>query len=249
MEFGIEIFILLFIVGLLAGTMDTIAGGGGLLTLPALLSVGITPIEALGTNKLQSVFGTFTASIYFFKKKFIDFSSMKLMIFMAFFGSSLGAFSLTLIDSSILKKIIPLLLILIGVYFLFTKNIGEVEKHKLVSTTLYSFTFVLAIGFYDGFFGPGTGSFFTIAFIYFLGLNISTATAQTKVLNFATNFAAMLYFLIFSKVYILLGLVMGIGQIIGAIIGAKLVILKGQKLIRPLIVIVSFVMSIKLLLG
>jgi uncharacterized membrane protein YfcA len=140
------------------------------------------------------------------------------------------------------------LLILIGVYFLFTKNIGEVEKHKLVSTTLYSFTFVLAIGFYDGFFGPGTGSFFTIAFIYFLGLNISTATAQTKVLNFATNFAAMLYFLIFSKVYILLGLVMGIGQIIGAIIGAKLVILKGQKLIRPLIVIVSFVMSIKLLL-
>lgn len=249
MELSFEIITILFLAAFFAGLIDTIAGGGGLLTIPALLSVGMTPIEALSTNKLQSVFGTFTATIYFIKKKLVDLSQMKLMIFMAFFGSILGGFTLMQIDSSILERVIPILLIFIGIYFLVTKNIGEVEKHKLVSSTLYSFTFVLLIGFYDGFFGPGTGSFFTICFIFFLGYNISRATAETKVLNFMTNFAALLFFLVFGQINFIVGFLMAIGQVLGAIIGAKLVVKKGQKLIRPLIVIISFSLSIKLLLG
>lgn len=249
MELSFEIISILFLAAFFAGLIDTIAGGGGLLTIPALLSVGMTPIEALSTNKLQSTFGTFTATIYFIKKKLVDLSQMKLMIFMAFFGSILGGFTLMQIDSSILERVIPILLIFIGIYFLVTKNIGEVEKHKLVSSTLYSFTFVLLIGFYDGFFGPGTGSFFTICFIFFLGYNISRATAETKVLNFMTNFAALLFFLVFGQINFIVGFLMAIGQVLGAIIGAKLVVKKGQKLIRPLIVIISFSLSIKLLLG
>lgn len=249
MELSFEIISILFLAAFFAGLIDTIAGGGGLLTIPALLSVGMTPIEALSTNKLQSTFGTFTATIYFIKKKLVDLSQMKLMIFMAFFGSILGGFTLMQIDSSILERVIPILLILIGIYFLVTKNIGEVEKHKLISSTLYSFTFVLLIGFYDGFFGPGTGSFFTICFIFFLGYNISRATAETKVLNFMTNFAALLFFLVFGQINFIVGFLMAIGQVLGAIIGAKLVVKKGQKLIRPLIVIISFSLSIKLLLG
>ena len=153
------------------------------------------------------------------------------------------------IDSSILERVIPILLILIGIYFLVTKNIGEVEKHKLISSTLYSFTFVLLIGFYDGFFGPGTGSFFTICFIFFLGYNISRATAETKVLNFMTNFAALLFFLVFGQINFIVAFLMAIGQVLGAIIGAKLVVKKGQKIIRSFIVIISFSLSIKLLLS
>lgn len=249
MELTYEIISILFLAAFFAGLIDTIAGGGGLITVPALLWVGMTPIEALSTNKLQSVFGTFTATSYFIRKKLVDLSQMKLMIFMAFVGSITGGFTLMQIDSSILEKVIPILLIFIGIYFLLTKNAGEVEKHKLVSITVYAFTFVLVIGFYDGFFGPGTGSFFTICFIYFLGYNISRATAETKVLNFVTNFASLLFFLIFGQINFIAGFIMAFGQVLGALIGAKLVILKGHKLIRPLIVVVSFALSIKLLLN
>jgi len=249
MEFTNDILILLFFVGLIAGTIDTIAGGGGLLTIPTLLWVGLPPAAALATNKLQSVFGTFTASAYFVRKKIVDLKQMKLMIASAFVGSILGGITLLQIDASILQKIIPFLLIAIGIYFLLSKDAGSIEKHKLISTSLFSMTFVLIIGFYDGFFGPGTGSFFTIAFIYLLGYNISNATAQTKILNFTTNIASVIFFAIMGKLYILIGLVMGAGQIIGALIGAKLVVLQGQKIIRPLIVIISFAMSAKLLLS
>lgn len=249
MELTLEIITVIFLAAFFAGLIDTIAGGGGLLTLPTLLWVGMTPIEALSTNKLQSVFGTFTASSYFIRKKLVDLKEMKLMIFMAFFGSMIGGFALLQIDSSILEKIIPILLMVIGIYFLLTKNVGEIERHKLISTTIFAISLVFIIGFYDGFFGPGTGSFFTIAFIFFLGYNISKATAQTKVLNFVTNFSSLLFFLVFGEIYFIAGFIMAIGQVLGALIGAKLVVKKGQKLIRPFIVIISFALSIKLLLG
>lgn len=247
MEISIEILMILFFVGLSAGIIDTIAGGGGLLTIPALLWAGLPPVAALATNKLQSVFGTFSASFYFVKKKLVDLKQMKFMIFFAFLGSFAGSFVITRLDSSMLEKFIPILLIGIGVYFLAAKNSGEIERHKLISTGLFGVVIVSLIGFYDGFFGPGTGSFFAIAFIYLLGYHISKATAHTKVLNFVTNFASLLFFLIYGDVYFTIGLVMGIGQIFGAVIGAKLVIHKGHSLIRPLIVVISFVMSLKLL--
>jgi uncharacterized protein len=249
MEISYEILAILFLVAFSAGTIDTIAGGGGLITIPALLWAGLPPATALATNKLQSVFGTFTASFYFVKKGLVDLKEMKLMIFTAFIGSVIGSFTIMQIHPSFLAKFIPILLILIGIYFLLSKNAGTVERHKLISTTLFTFSFVLIIGFYDGFFGPGTGSFFTIAFIYFLGTTISKATAQTKVLNFMTNFGSFLFFCFYGNIFITIGIVMGLGQILGALLGARLVMLKGQKIIRPLIVIISFSMSFKLLLS
>jgi len=248
-DISIDILVILFFVGLFAGTIDTIAGGGGLITIPTLMWVGLPPAAALATNKLQSVFGTFTASVYFIRKKIVDIKQMKLMIATAFIGSILGGFTLLQIDASILQKVIPFLLMAIGVYFLLSKDVGAIEKHKLISTTLFSVTIVLILGFYDGFFGPGTGSFFAMAFIYLLGYNISNATAHTKILNFTTNIASVIFFAYMGKLYILVGLIMGAGQIFGALLGAKLVILKGQKIIRPLIVIISFAISVKLFLG
>ena len=247
MEFSIEILSILFLVGIFAGIIDTIAGGGGLITIPALLFTGMPPVTALATNKLQSVFGTFTASLYFIRKKMINLKEMKLMIVVAFLSSILGGWTLLKIDPSLLVKIVPILLIGVGVYFLLSKDIGKIEKHKIISTIFFTFTFIVLISFYDGFFGPGTGSFFTIAFIYLLGNNILQATAQTKILHFATNLGSLLIFSFLGEIYLLVGLIMGFGQMIGATIGAKLVISKGQKLIRPLVIIISFAMSFKLL--
>jgi len=245
---SIEIIAMLFIVAIFAGLIDTIAGGGGLLTIPVLLSTGMPAMSALATNKFQSVFGTFSASLHFVRKKFVNLYEIKWMILVAFIGSIVGSYTLFQIDSSILQKIIPILLIVIGFYFLFSKNVGQIEKHKIVSMLFFTAIVVFSISFYDGFFGPGTGSFFAIAFIFLLGFNISQATAQTKVLNFTTNFGSLLFFLYFGDIYFIAGLIMGIGQIIGATIGAKLVIKNGSKIIRPLIVVISFAMSIKLLL-
>jgi uncharacterized membrane protein YfcA len=249
MEFSIELLTILFFTGLLAGIIDTIAGGGGLITIPALLSCGVPPAAALATNKLQAIFGTATASLYFIRKKVVDIKKIWLLILVAFIGSILGGWILIQIDATLLKSVIPVLLISIGTYFIFSKSVGEVEKHKKISYALFAFTLVFIISFYDGFFGPGTGSFFAIAFVYYLGYNLAKATAQAKVLNFATNAGSLLFFIFFGEIFWILGIIMGAGQIIGALVGARLVITKGQKLIRPVIIFISFAMSIKLLLS
>ena len=249
MEFSIDILLLLFAVAFVAGLVDAIAGGGGLLTIPALLYAGIPPVAALATNKLQGTFGSFTAALYFIRKKMVDIKEMKLMIFMTFVGAILGGFALLQIDATILKKIIPILLVLIGLYFLFSPNVGAIDKEKRITIFVFSVVFAFTIGFYDGFFGPGTGSFFAIAFISLLGFNLTKATAHSKVLNFVSNISSLLFFIVLGKIYWTVGLCMGAGQVLGALVGAKLVFTNGQKLIRPIIVVISFAMSIKLFLS
>lgn len=249
MEFGLDIFLILFSVAFVAGLIDTIAGGGGLLTIPALLYVGIPPAAALATNKLQGTFGSFTAATYFIRKKMVNIKEMKLMIMLTFIGAVLGGFALLQIDASILKHVIPVLLILIGFYFLFSPNIGSMDKEKRISVILFSFTLAFGVGFYDGFFGPATGSFFAIGFIALLGFNLTKATAHAKVLNFASNISSLCFFMFFGKIYWSIGLCMGVGQMCGALIGAKLVLKNGPKIIRPIIVIISFAISIKLFLS
>ncbi len=249
MEFGLELFLILFSVAFFAGLVDAIAGGGGLLTIPALLYAGLPPAAALATNKLQSTFGSFTAAAYFVKKKMVNLREMKLMIALTFIGAALGVFALLQIDASVLKQIIPVLLIAIGLYFLFFPNIGSLDNEKRISIVVFSFLVAFGVGFYDGFFGPGTGSFFAIAFVLLLGFNLTKATAHAKVLNFISNIASLCFFMIFGKIYWTLGLCMGLGQMCGAFVGARMVVKNGQKIIRPLIVILSFVMSIKLFLS
>lgn len=249
MEFGLDIFLILFVVAFIAGLIDTIAGGGGLLTIPALLYAGLPPVAALATNKLQSCFGSFTAASYFVKKKMVHLHEMKLMIALTFIGSVLGGFAVLQIDAAILRQIIPVLLIAIGLYFLLFPNIGALDREKRISIIAFSFTVAFGVGFYDGFFGPGTGSFFAIAFVTLLGFNLTKATAHAKVLNFVSNIASLCFFMIFGKIYYSIGLCMGAGQMCGAFVGARMVVKNGQKIIRPLIVIVSFVMSIKLFIS
>ena len=242
-----DFLFLIFAIATAAGFVDSIAGGGGLITVPALLSLGLSPVQALATNKLQATGGTLSASYYFISRGAVQLKSMKLAIGMTFVGSALGTLLVQTIDSSILEQIIPFLLIGIVLYFVFSPNVGDQDSLPKISIAAFSFSAALLIGFYDGFFGPGTGSFFAIAFVGLLGFSMTKATAHTKILNGTSNLASLLFFILGGNVVWSAGLVMMAGQVIGARLGSRVVLKNGQKLIRPMIVLVSLIMTIKLL--
>ncbi|OCG30058.1 hypothetical protein A9G34_08300 [Gilliamella sp. Choc4-2] len=242
-----ELFILLFIIATLAGFIDSIAGGGGLLTVPALLAVGLPPTSALATNKLQSCGGSFSASLYFIHQRMVDIIQQKWAITFAFIGSAVGSLLVMHIKADFLKLLLPILTIGVGMYFLLSQNIGENDCKNRLSLIQFALIPAFSIGFYDGFFGPGAGSFYALAYITLLGFNLTKATAHTKVLNFTSNLAGLLFFIVGGEVIWSIGLVMLVGQFIGARIGAKMVITKGRKLIRPMLITVSTLMSIKLI--
>ncbi|MCW9715873.1 TSUP family transporter [Avibacterium gallinarum] len=246
MEISLNLIALLFLVAFIAGFIDAIAGGGGLITIPALLMTGVPPAMALGTNKLQACGGSFSASFYFLRKRAVDLKEIWLLVLMTFIGAVLGTILIQLVDSALIKKVIPFLVLAIGLYFLFTPNLGDEDRHKRISYATFAFSAGFGIGFYDGFFGPGTGSLLSLAFVTLLGFNLAKATAHAKVLNFTSNIAALLLFLIGGQIWWEAGLVMMLGQIIGANLGAKMVLSKGKQLIRPMVVIMSFIMTAKM---
>ena len=243
----IEVVVALCVVGALAGLIDAIAGGGGLLSVPALLWAGLPPVTALGTNKAQAVFGSFTASLHFVRHGSIDVYRLGLAIVCTFVGSAVGTLTVRQLDSSVLAPLIPLLLIGFAAYFILTPGIGAQDATCRISHPSFALSIGTAIGFYDGFFGPGTGTFFAAAFVLLLGYNLTRATAGTKVLNFTSNFASLLFFAVHGDVLWPLGVAMGTAQVGGAWVGARLAIKHGPRLIRPLLVIVSLTMSIGLL--
>lgn len=247
MELTYQLLAILFAVALIAGFIDSIAGGGGLLTVPALLAVGIPPANALATNKLQSCGGSFSASLYFVRQRMVNLKEIKLSIALAFVGSLLGCYLILKINADYLRLLLPILTISVGLYFLLCPKIGEQDRNRRLSEQQFAILVAMIIGFYDGFFGPGAGSFYALGYVTLAGFNLTKATAHTKVLNFTSNLAGLLFFIISGKVFWIIGLVMLVGQFIGARLGAKMVISKGKKLIRPMLIIVSCVMSIKLI--
>ena len=242
-----ELLVLLFVIATLAGFIDSIGGGGGLLSVPALLAVGLPPASALATNKLQSCGGSFSASLYFIRQHLVDLKQQKWAIFFAFIGSGIGTLCVMHIKADFLRLLLPVLTISVGLYFLLSPTIGGNDRKSRFSILQFALIPALAIGFYDGFFGPGAGSFYALAYITLAGFNLTKATAHTKVLNFTSNVAGLLFFIVGGEVVWSIGLVMLIGQFIGARLGAKMVIAKGRKLIRPMLISVSTIMSIKLI--
>lgn len=247
MELGLDILAMLFAVAVLSGFIDAMAGGGGLITIPALLSAGLPPAIALGTNKLQACGGSFSASLYFIRQKAVDVKKISLLILLTFIGAACGTIFVQNIDVNFLKTLLPFLVLIIGIYFLFSPNIGDEDRRQRISLPMFAFSAAVGIGFYDGMFGPATGSFFTLAFILLLGFNLPKAVAHAKVLNFTSNFAALIFFILGGAVVWKLGLLMMVGQFIGGTLGAKMVMTKGKKLIRPMLVTMSFVMVAKML--
>ena len=247
MELGFDVIAMLFGVATVAGFIDAIAGGGGLLTIPALLSTGLPPAIALGTSKLQACGGSFSASLYFVRKKAVDLKQVALLILLTFIGAALGTIVVQNIDVNALKIGLPFLIFAISIYFLFSPNIGDQDRKQRISYPLFGFTAGMGLGFYDGVFGPAVGSFYTLAFVLLLGFNLTKAVAHAKVLNFTSNFASLLFFIFGGAVVWEIGFIMLIGQFIGATLGARMVVTKGKKLIRPMLVTISFIMVAKML--
>ncbi|HWH70903.1 MAG TPA: TSUP family transporter [Candidatus Sulfotelmatobacter sp.] len=238
---------LLFGTGLVAGFVDSIAGGGGLITLPVLLSFGMEPQHALGTNKLQASFGSGSATWHYAQGGAVPLKDCTRAFLLTFLGAALGAWAVQQLDPSFLRRAIPILLILVAVYMVFKPRLGAQDLHPRMARGWFDLIFGLAIGFYDGFFGPGTGTFWTMAFMLGLGFNMTRATGYTKVMNFASNLSSLAFFLLTGKVFFVAGLVMGVGQLLGARMGARLVIAGGTRFIRPVFLTVVLALTLKLI--
>ncbi|EAK0978960.1 hypothetical protein A0Z39_00210 [Campylobacter lari] len=222
MELELTYYVILFFVAAFAGCVDAIVGGGGLITIPALFACGIPPHLALATNKLQSTFGSLTAVLAYRKSMHIE--KIALGILFTAIGAAIGTYAVLLIDQNAVKIIVLICLILIFLYTIFKPDLGHVHNKAKMSTTSFQITFGLLLGFYDGFLGPGTGSFWIFACVIFLGFSMKNASINTKILNFTSNVVALGVFLYSYEVLWKVGILMGIGQVLGAFVGSKLVL-------------------------
>jgi len=238
---------LLFLAAFVGGLIDSIAGGGGMITLPIALAVGMPPKVALGTNKFQASFGSFTATYYYVRHKVVVLREVRLGIAFTLIGAALGTWTVQQIDSSILNQAIPFLLLIILIYTLVTPKFGDVESHPRIAVSTFYCVAGLSLGFYDGFFGPGVGAFWVMAIVFWLGSNLTKATGITKVMNFTSNIVSCFLFLAGGYVWFVSGLTMATGQIIGARLGSRMVIKKGTSFIRPLYISIVVATTLKLL--
>jgi uncharacterized membrane protein YfcA len=247
-NFSIEILTFLFFVGVVAGFLDTLVGGGGLLAVPALLLSGIPPIYVLGTNKFQGSMGTGIATFLLFRKKKLDWNSVKNLMFASFIGSIVGGVIIQFVDTQFLSFVIPIVLVFIAIYFIVSPKPKSIASNPKSNKKFELFA-VPVVGFYDGMFGPGAGSFFAMTGVMIKKLEIIQATILAKPLNFASNIAGFIVFFSFGHIAFLIGLLMMIGQMIGAFFGTHYLLKANPLIIRLLIVIISISMLIKYMLS
>ena len=214
-NYSLEILTFLFFVAMIAGFLDTLVGGGGLLAVPALLLSGIPPIYVLGTNKFQGSMGTGVATLLLFRKKKLNWSAIKYLMLVSFIGSVIGGVIVQFIDTKALSFAIPIVLVFISIYFIISPKPKKTSKSSASSKSFDKYA-VPTVGFYDGMFGPGAGSFFVMTAVMLKKLEIIQATILAKPLNFASNIAGFIVFFSFGHIAFLIGLVMMAGQLIGA---------------------------------
>lgn len=241
----LKLFILI-VTGFTAGVVDSVAGGGGLVVLPVLLGLGVPPVTALGTTRFQALIGESVAIRRFVKHGGLKLSALVQPLIYAGIGSALGTVLVQCIQVELLKKIIPILLISFIAYSalsgkLFNKPIIKLPEQR------FAILFGLGIGFYNGFFGPGTGSLWFAAFLAFQGISIKNAAMSAKVPNVIGNLVSVLVFSSQLHIAIIAGVLLALGQVIGANLGARLVIHQGAKIVRPIFMIVVTVMAIELI--
>lgn len=234
------LMITLFLTGLLAGTVDAIAGGGGLITIPVLMSIGLPAHIAFGTNKLQGAIGTLMAARRYWRAGWIAPKDVYFGIIIGLVGAVAGAVVIQIIDGDVLKKIVPFMLMIIFVYTILSPRLGAMDRAARMSDGLFYLIFGFALAFYDGFFGPGVGAFWVFVLMFFLGYNLIKATAYTKVFNLNSSLVALICFAAGANIDYKIGLCMAAGQVIGGQLGAHLAITKGAKLIRPLFLVMVF---------
>lgn len=239
--------VLLWLAALVAGFVDAIAGGGGLITLPALLASGLPPHLALGTNKLQSSFGSLSAALHYRQGGLVRFRELWLGVLFTFLGAAGGTAAVQALSRELLLWVIPLLLSGVLIWTLVTPRLGEEAHAPRLDAGPWLPVAGLILGFYDGFFGPGTGTFWTLFMVAGLGLELKSATARTKVVNFTSNITSLGAFALGGHVMLLPGLVMGSGQFLGARLGSRLVMRRHARLIAVVFRLVVAATVVKLL--
>lgn len=241
--------LLVVVAGLAAGWVDAVVGGGGLIQLPALLLVpGITPVQALATNKMGSVFGTTTSAVTYYRRAHPDLRTALPMAGVALAGSFGGAVLAASLPSSVFKPIIVVALIVVAVFTAARPTVGELTQLRHTGRRHYGTAAAIGavIGFYDGLIGPGTGSFLVIAMVVLLGYNFLAASAKAKIVNMATNLGALAFFLPHGSVLWGLGLVLGLSNMVGGYLGARMAVKQGSRFVRIVFLVVVGALIVKL---
>jgi uncharacterized protein len=233
-------------VAIASGFIDSIAGGGGLIMMPALFFAGVGPLQALGTNKLQSVFGTGVALRNYWRSGLIEWQPNRLTVILVFSGAVTGALIVQLIRPRILDLAVPLLLVAAALYILLSPRMTDEDAQHRVSSAGYA-PIGAAVGFYDGFFGPGAGTFYTTTLVALRGYGLTKATALTKLVNVTSAAASLTLFALGGHLLWLLGLCMAVGAMVGGWIGSHSALRFGARLIRPLLAFISLTLTAKLL--
>ena len=246
-EIATHLALLLICAAFLAGFVDAIAGGGGLITVPALLLAGASPIETLATNKLQGSFGAGTAVLAYARAGHVRPLDQLGMAAVAAVAGGVGALLAHLMPAQALRVIMPVVLVAVALFFAFKPGISDADRVERIKPAVFSFTAVPMIAAYDGFFGPGTGSFFMLAFVMLAGFGVLKATAHTKMLNFASNIGSLAVFVTTGATWWGVGLAMAVAQVAGAALGARLAMRVGARLIKPLLVFTSTALALRLL--
>ena len=248
-DHSLSILCILAGVAFIAGAFDAIAGGGGLVTVPALVIAGLDPVSAIATSKLQATLGAVSATTSFGRAGLIEWRRIWPAALLACVGSVLGALAISSVPQQAVKTGLPFLLIAMALYFALSPKMTDDDAGQRISMAAFCVTAAIVIGFYDGAFGPGTGSFFMIAFVLLLGWGVVRATAHTKLLNLASILGSLSIYLFHGLVHWRIGVVMGLGAFIGALVGSRLAIRAGARLIRPLLMVVCCAIAFKLMLA
>ena len=241
-----QLIAILFFFGFLAAFIDSVVGGGGLISLPALLFTGLSPSAAVATNKLAGTMGSLTSTITFYRSGKIDLKSVMKFFPLTFIGSMIGAWIVHLMNPELLKPLMLVMLAAVAIYTIFKKDWGSISAVKKLSKAKYGLFLVVitAIGFYDGFLGPGTGSFLIFAFLM-VGYDFLKAAGNAKLLNFGSNVGALIMFVFLGQINFAYGLIMGVAQILGAICGSKYAIKRGSGYVRGLFITVTVLLLAK----
>lgn len=246
-ELTADLIVLLIGAAFVAGFVDSIAGGGGLITVPALMLAGVPPITALATNKVQGLFGAGMAAITYARAGHVDLRRQIFPAGLAFVGAALGAVLASHLPVAVIRIGLPFLLIAIALFFAFKPGLDDVDKVQRITPLMFTATLVPFVGLYDGLLGPGTGAFFMLGFVGLAGYGILKATAHTKLLNFASNIGGLCGFMVVAKPLWVLGLAMGGAQIAGAYLGSTLATRIGARLIKPVLVLASTALALRLM--
>lgn len=245
--FGVSIYVVLFLIAgaTVAGFIDSICGGGGLISVPILLLAGFTPAEAIAANKLQGTLGGLASTHYYLNKKIIEWAVLKKMTLGSLLGGALGTLMVYFVGNSFMETALPIMLVAMAFYFAFSPQVSDVGGKAVMPISMLGASVIPCIGLYDGFFGPGAGTFYLMALVSLGGMAMTHAVAYSRVLNLFSNAISLSIFILLGKMVWVAGFAMSIGEVAGVYLGSHLVQKNGTRLVKPLVVVACIGMAIK----